>query len=37
MTALHDGWVRYIASFGGSAAVAIACFVAFGRLRRGAR
>lgn len=37
MTSLHDGWVRYIAAFGGFAAAAIVFFVAFGRLRRGTR
>ncbi len=35
--AVYDGWVRYIATFGACAAVAIVCFVAFGRLKRGAR
>jgi len=37
MSALHDGWGRYITLFGACAAAAIVLFVAAGRLRRGAR
>jgi len=37
MNALHDGWVRYIASFGACAVASIALFVAAHWMKRGAR